>query len=69
MIELEDRIDRNKDAIPCPKCKGYAKRVPLTKKEIKGQCCGRSFECCGRAFVCGSCNKRIIAQAHAPEME
>jgi hypothetical protein len=67
MIEFKERIGRNKDALPCPKCGGYAERVPLTKGEIKKQICGKEFECCGRAFVCIICNERIIAQADAPE--
>ena len=68
-IEIKDRISRDTDAIPCPNCDGYADRVKLTKKEIKNQCCGRSYECCGRAFVCRVCSVRIIGNADAPEYD
>ena len=67
-IELTERLERDKDAIPCPECNGYADKVELTKTEIKNQKCGRPYPCCGRAFVCRVCKTRIIGNAEAPEM-
>jgi hypothetical protein len=68
-IKIEERIDRDTNAMPCPKCNGYADRVDCTKEEIQNQGCGRNYECCGRAFVCRICKTRITGIASAPEME
>lgn len=68
-MKIKDRIERDANAIPCPKCNGYADRVDLTEEEIKNQSCKRSYECCGRAFICRLCKERIIGEACAPEME
>lgn len=62
-------LERDDDAIPCPKCKGYAPRVECTEEELKQYNCGRPWECCARAFVCSVCGHRFATQAPAPEME
>ena len=68
IIKIEERLSRNSDAVPCPKCNGYADRVDLTE-EVHNQSCKRSYECCGRAFVCRLCGTRIIGNAESPEAE
>lgn len=60
-------IERNDDAIACPKCKGYAGRVKCTSQELEQFNCGRSYECCARAFVCKVCGHRVAMKAPAPE--
>lgn len=69
MIELKEQVDRNQNAIACPKCNGYAERVDLTEEEIAHQICKRTYECCGRAFVCRVCKERIVGNAESPEAD
>ena len=69
IIVLKETLGRNINAVPCPKCNGYADSVELTKEEIANQDCGRSYPCCGRAFVCRLCKTRIVGNAEAPECD
>ena len=69
IINLKEVLIRDVESIPCPECDGFCDHVPLTKKEIKEQCCGRSYECCSRAFICRICKTRIVAELEAPDME
>lgn len=68
-IKIEERINRDVDAIACPKCNGYADRVEATKEEIEKQSCRLPWECCIGVFVCRLCKSRLISEAEAPEME
>ncbi len=60
-------IERDDDAFPCPKCKGYADRVECTKEEREQYGCGRSYDCCSIAFVCIKCGHRFAMSLPAPE--
>jgi hypothetical protein len=61
-------LERDDDAIPCPKCGGYASRVKCAPEELEKYNCGRSWECCARAFECRVCGHREATRAPAPEM-
>lgn len=61
-------VKRETEAIKCPACGGYARRVPNTLKEREEYGCGRNYDCCSRAFLCDTCAKRTIGYAEAPEM-
>ena len=66
-MEYVGLLERDTEAIPCPKCNGYADKVECTKEEIKNQKCGRKYECCVAAFICRVCETRIVAELEAPE--
>ena len=67
-IELPDSLERDKAAVKCPKCGGYACEVEVTQAEDNKYGCGR-FGCCSAAFVCGLCKSRIVGRREAPEMD
>ena len=67
---LEAHVERDCDAVACPKCNGYADSVGSTEDEINSDLnCGRSYACCCMAFVCRICKTRILAHALAPDVE
>ncbi len=67
---LQDQVERDATAIPCPVCNGYADLSKCTPDDLQLVVCNRRVtECCGRVFVCRRCKKRILAKAEAPEME
>lgn len=67
-VESKELFLRDSETIRCD-CGGEADRVDCTEEENKKYGCGRSYECCSRAFICCICNKRIVGQAEAPEMD
>lgn len=63
-------LEREDDAIPCPKCKGYSRLVDCTDEEEEKHGCwpGLRHNCCCRAFVCLVCGHRVAMKAPAPEV-
>lgn len=66
-IPLGRWVERGADAVKCS-CGGYAEQADTTPEEDTTYGCGRPG-CCSRAFVCAICGNRMVARAHAPEME
>jgi hypothetical protein len=62
-------LTRDKDAVECIRCGGYAPEVEATEEEINSELnCGRSDACCCAAFICKKCGARMVGKREAPEM-